>query len=63
MPEKPFMAVLGFEEKVRDGRTIMVDVRHQHITAMRDYKDFSFEEVRMQYSRYICKKQTGYLLH
>jgi hypothetical protein len=62
-PEKPFEAVLGFDTIVRNGYTVATAVRHQQITAMRDYADLSFEELRLQHSKYICSKQTGYLLH
>jgi hypothetical protein len=61
--EKPFEAVLGIDTSVRDGCTTTVAVRHQHITAMRHYADLSFEELRLQYSKYTCGGQTGYLLH
>jgi hypothetical protein len=61
--KKPFKAVLGTDTNVRDGCTRTVPVRHQHITAMRHYADLSFEELRLQYSKYMCSKQTGYLLH
>jgi hypothetical protein len=30
---------------------------------MRDYADLSFEELRLQYNKYTCSKQTGYFLH
>lgn len=62
--EKPFEAVLETDTSVKDGCIRTVRVRHQHITAMRDYADLSFEELRLQYSKYTCcSKQTGYLLH
>lgn len=61
--EKPFEAVLGTDTSGRDGCTRTVAVRHQHITAMRDYADLSFEELRLQYRKYTCSKRTGYLLH
>jgi len=61
--EKPFEAVIGTDTSVRDGCASTVAVRHQHITAMRDYAHLSFEELRLQYCKYNCSKQTGYLLH
>ena len=61
--EKPFESIVGTDTSGRDGCTKMVRVRHQHITAMRDYADLSFEELRLQYSKYTCSKETGYLLH
>jgi hypothetical protein len=58
--EKPFKAILGTDTSVSSKHTTAVYVRHQHITAMSDYADLSFEELRLQWDRY---KQTGYLLH
>jgi hypothetical protein len=64
--EKQFEAVLATDTSGRDGCTRIVAVRHQHITAMRDYAHLSFEELRLQYSKYSgSSKQTGcyMLLH
>jgi hypothetical protein len=58
--EKPFKAVLDTDTTVIGGFASTVHVRHQYITAMSDYADLSFEELRLQCDKY---KQRGYLLH
>jgi hypothetical protein len=58
----PFKAVLDTDTCIKNGNISIVSVRHQHITAMGEYSGLSFEELRLQYDKYNCIKQTGYLL-
>lgn len=58
----PFRALRGTETCIKNGITTVTDVRHQCITAMGEYSGLSFEELRLQYDKYNCIKQTGCLL-